>query len=286
MRELNVQWFPGHMTKAKRMMQEELKLIDVVVEMLDARIPLSSSNPLLIETIGNKPKVIALNKTDLADDEVTKNWLEFFSDNNLTVVKIDSAKGSGVKGLVNALKNIAQPITDKWQARGVKNRNIRTMIVGIPNVGKSSLINRFAKSAKVRTADKPGVTRGKQWINVGNGLDVLDTPGVLWPKFEDKTAAFALAVTGAIKDDVFDAQEAAKLLVDFLIENYLEKLVERYKLVESFSLNVDEVIQLVASKRGCLRAGGLIDQQKVSYLMLKEFRDGLLGKISLEKPRT
>lgn len=286
MRELNVQWFPGHMTKAKRMMQEELKLIDVVVEMLDARIPLSSSNPLLIETIGNKPKVIALNKTDLADDEVTKNWLEFFSDNNLTVVKIDSAKGSGVKGLVNALKNIAQPITDKWQARGVKNRNIRTMIVGIPNVGKSSLINRFAKSAKVRTADKPGVTRGKQWINVGNGLDVLDTPGVLWPKFEDKTAAFALAVTGAIKDDVFDAQEAAKLLVDFLIENYLEKLVERYKLVESFSLNVDEVLQLVASKRGCLRAGGLIDQQKVSYLMLKEFRDGLLGKISLEKPRT
>lgn len=286
MRELNVQWFPGHMTKAKRMMQEELKLIDVVVEMLDARIPLSSSNPLLIETIGNKPKVIALNKTDLADDEVTKNWLEFFSDNNLTVVKIDSAKGSGVKGLVNALKNIAQPITDKWQARGVKNRNIRTMIVGIPNVGKSSLINRFAKSVKVRTADKPGVTRGKQWINVGSGLDVLDTPGVLWPKFEDKTAAFALAVTGAIKDDVFDAQEAAKLLVDFLIENYLEKLVERYKLVESFSLNVDEVLQLVASKRGCLRAGGLIDQQKVSYLMLKEFRDGLLGKISLEKPRT
>ena len=285
MRELNVQWFPGHMTKAKRMMQEELKLIDVVVEMLDARIPLSSSNPLLIETIGNKPKVIALNKTDLADDEVTKSWLDFFTATNIPVVKIDSAKGQGVKALVAALKTIAQPISDKWQARGVKNRNIRIMIVGIPNVGKSSLINRFAKSAKVKTADRPGVTRGKQWISVGNGLDVLDTPGVLWPKFEDKSAAFALAVTGAIKDEIFDMQEAGKLLVDFLLENYPDNLIERYKLTEPLFSDIDEVMRLIAAKRGCLRAGGLIDEQKVSQLLLREFRDGLLGKISLEKPK-
>lgn len=285
MRELNVQWFPGHMTKAKRMMQEELKLIDVVVEMLDARIPLSSSNPLLIELINNKPKVIALNKTDLADDEITKSWIDFFVANDIPVVKIDSAKGQGVKSLVNILKDIAQPISDKWQARGVKNRNIRIMIVGIPNVGKSSLINRFAKSIKVRTADKPGVTRGKQWINVGNGLDVLDTPGVLWPKFEDKKIAFDLAVTGAIKDEIFDTQDAAKLLVDFLLEYYPNNLIERYNLSLPLSDDTEEVVKLIAAKRGCLRAGGVIDEQKVSNLVLREFRDGLLGKISLEKPK-
>ncbi len=284
MRELNVQWFPGHMTKAKRMIEESLKLVDVVVEMLDARIPYSSSNPLLLETLGKKPKIIALNKSDLADPETTYAWKDFFSGKGLFVVEIDSAKGKGLKELLAELKKAAAPVLQKWQARGVKNRPVRVMIAGIPNVGKSSLINRFAGGqAKVKIADKPGVTRGKQWINVAGGLEILDTPGVLWPKFEDKSVAFSLAVTGAIKDEVFDMEEASRQLLDYLKAEYPDCLRQRYNIVLPLP-DGQSLLQAVAAKRGCLRPGGLPDEAKAAQLVLKEFRAGLLGRISLDKP--
>ena len=284
MRKLAVQWFPGHMTKAKRMMEQELKLIDVAVEMLDARIPYASSNPLLIETLGNKPRVIVLNKNDLADPIVTERWLHYYAQNDIQAIQLDSAKGKGVKELLATIKTVAAPVTQKWLARGVKNRNIRVMIAGIPNVGKSSLINRFANSAKVKTANKPGVTRGKQWLTVGNGLEIMDTPGILWPKFEDQEIAFALAVTGAVKDEVFDTEQAAFLLLDFILEKYPENIRDRYKITQELPGNTQEVMLLIAAKRGCLRTGGSLDGLKVSQLILKEFRAGLLGRISLDIP--
>ena len=283
-RELSVQWYPGHMTKAKRMMAEELKIIDVVVEMLDARIPMSGTNPMLSELIGNKPRVIALNKTDLADTAITDSWVDFYKKNNISVALIDSAKGKGLKKLLEIIKKAAEPIMEKWLKKGVKNRSIRVMIVGIPNVGKSSLINRYLGSAKVQAANTPGVTRGKQWLNVGNGLEILDTPGVLWPKFEDKEAAFALAVTGAIKDNVFDIEEATTMLVDFLLEYYKDEFIERFKFTEPFSFDAITAKKMIAQKRGCLRSGGLIDEEKVSRLLLKEFRSGLLGRVSFDRP--
>ncbi len=287
MHQLNVQWFPGHMTKAKRMIEESLKLVDVVIEMLDARIPYSSSNPLLLSTVGSKPKVIVLNKTDLADPAVTEQWLNFFLDKGLAVVDLDSVKGKGTKKLIELLKQAALPITNKWLARGVKNRSVRAMIVGIPNVGKSSLINRFAGGqAKAKTADKPGVTRGKQWLSVGNGLEILDTPGVLWPKFEDKSAAFALAATGAIKAEIFDLEEAVFLLVDFLAKEYPACLTSRYGIESPLPAEVAQIIAAIAQKRGCLRTGGLIDKKKVSQIIVKEFRAGLLGRISLDRPHS
>lgn len=283
-RKLAVQWFPGHMTKARRMMEQELKLIDVAVEMLDARIPYASSNPMLLEILGNKPRIIVLNKNDLADPIVTQKWIEYFALNDILTIQLDSAKGRGVKELLVALKKAAAPLTDKWLAKGVKNKTIRVMIAGIPNVGKSSLINRFANGAKVKTANKPGVTRGKQWLSVGNNLEILDTPGILWPKFENQETAFALAVTGAVKDDVFDTEQAAFMLLDFLLENYPESIKNRYNLTEPMSRDTRIIWQEIASRRGCLRSGGVIDAIKVSQLLLKEFRAGLLGRVSLDKP--
>lgn len=183
--DFKIQWFPGHMTKAKRMMEQQLKLVDVVVEMLDARIPRSSSNPMLIQMLGDKPKVVALNKIDMADPEKTEKWLQTFKNSGLPVCKVDCSTGKGVKQMVAAIQQVARPVTDKWLRKGVRNRSIRVMIVGVPNVGKSTLINRLVGKNKVVAADRPGVTRGQQWVTIAKGLELLDTPGVLWPKFED-----------------------------------------------------------------------------------------------------
>ena len=202
--DFKIQWFPGHMTKAKRMMEQQLKLVDVVVEMLDARIPRSSSNPMLIQMLGDKPKVVALNKSDMADPEKTEKWLQTFKNSGLPVCKVDCSTGKGVKQMVAAIQQVAKPVTDKWLRKGVRNRSIRVMIVGVPNVGKSTLINRLVGKNKVVAADRPGVTRGQQWVTIAKGLELLDTPGVLWPKFEDPEVGFCLAVTGAIKEDVYD----------------------------------------------------------------------------------
>ncbi|MEG0832297.1 MAG: ribosome biogenesis GTPase YlqF, partial [Acidaminococcaceae bacterium] len=212
--DFKIQWFPGHMTKAKRMMETQLKLVDVVVEMLDARIPRSSSNPMLIEMLGTKPKIIALNKMDMADPAKSDQWLARFKENGLPVVKIDCVTGKGIKQMLAVIQEVAKPMQEKWAKKGVRNRSIRVMIVGVPNVGKSTLINRLVGKVKVVAADRPGVTRGQQWITIAKGLELLDTPGVLWPKFEDPEVGFALAVTGAIREDVFDRELAVELLTE------------------------------------------------------------------------
>ncbi|MDY4919652.1 MAG: ribosome biogenesis GTPase YlqF [Phascolarctobacterium sp.] len=282
--DFKIQWFPGHMTKAKRMMESQIKLVDVVVEMLDARIPRSSTNPMLQGILGNKPKVIALNKIDMADNAVTEAWLEKLKGSGLPVCKIDCATGKGVKQLISAIQLAAKPVIDKWLKKGVRNRPVRVMIVGIPNVGKSTLINRLVGKNKVMAADKPGVTRGQQWVTIAKGLELLDTPGVLWPKFEDPSVGFALAATGAIKEDVFDRQDAVELLLQFLMTKYPQALEEKYNISLEAEDSVQGVMAKIATSRGCLKAGGVLDLDKVDQLVVRDFRTGRLGRFTIDEP--
>ena len=272
------------MTKAKRMMEAQIKLVDVVVEMLDARIPRSSTNPMLQNVLGNKPKVIALNKIDMADNGKTELWLEKLKNSGLPVCKIDCATGKGVKQLISAIQLAAKPVIDKWLKKGVRNRPVRVMIVGIPNVGKSTLINRLVGKNKVMAADKPGVTRGQQWVTIAKGLELLDTPGVLWPKFEDSSVGFALAATGAIKEDVFDRRDAVELLLDFLLSKYPEDLASKYAVEITEGETVQTVMTKIATARGCLKAGGMLDLDKVDQLVLRDFRSGRLGRFTVDEP--
>ena len=280
--DFKIQWFPGHMTKAKRMMESNLKLVDVVVEMLDARIPRSSSNPMLVSMLGAKPKVIALNKADMADPVQTKAWLEIFKHNSLRAMQVDCATGKGVKALFEAVRVEAQPITDKWLKRGVKNRPIRVMIVGVPNVGKSTLINRIIGKRKVAAQDRPGVTRGPQWITIAKGLELLDTPGVLWPKFDEPEIGFNLAVTGAIREEVFDKETAMKILIARLQEQYFGALAKQYNIELAQDEAVASIINKIAVARGCLRVGGIVDGDKVINMVLRDFKTGKLGTFTLE----
>lgn len=282
--DLKIQWFPGHMTKAKRMMESQIKLVDVVVEMLDARIPRSSTNPMLQTILGSKPKVIALNKIDMADNARTEIWLEKLKNSGHPVCKVDCSTGKGVKQLIAAVQQAAKPVLDKWLKKGVRNRPVRVMIVGIPNVGKSTLINRLVGKTKVVAADKPGVTRGQQWITIAKGLELLDTPGVLWPKFEDPEVGLSLAATGAIKEEVFDREQAVELLIDFLIHNYSDDLASKYAIEIEKSDDVRIVMSKIANSRGCLKAGGLLDIDKVVQLVLRDFRSGRLGRFTLDEP--
>ena len=265
--DFKIQWFPGHMTKAKRMMEQQLKLVDVVVEMLDARIPRSSSNPMLIQMLGDKPKVVALNKIDMADPEKTEKWLQTFKNSGLPVCKVDCSTGKGVKQMVAAIQQVARPVTDKWLRKGVRNRSIRV-------VGKN----------KVVAADRPGVTRGQQWVTIAKGLELLDTPGVLWPKFEDPEVGFCLAVTGAIKEDVYDRETAVELLLERLMHIYPEDLRVKYAIDFSEAEPVREVMAKIAVARGCLKAGGVLDIDKVIQLVLRDFRTGRLGRFTLDEP--
>lgn len=282
--DFKIQWFPGHMTKAKRMMESQIKLVDVVVEMLDARIPRSSTNPMLQNVLGNKPKVIALNKIDMADHAKTELWLEKLKHSGLPVCKIDCANGKGVKQLISAIQLAAKPVIDKWLKKGVRNRPVRVMIVGIPNVGKSTLINRLVGKNKVMAADKPGVTRGQQWVTIAKGLELLDTPGVLWPKFEDSSVGFALAATGAIKEDVFDRQDAVELLLEFMLSKYPEALAAKYAVTLEEGETAQTVMAKIATARGCLKAGGMLDLDKVDQLVLRDFRSGRLGCFTVDEP--
>ena len=282
--DFKIQWFPGHMTKAKRMMEAQIKLVDVVVEMLDARIPRSSTNPMLQNVLGAKPKVIALNKIDMADTAKTELWLEKLKHSGLPVCKIDCATGKGVKQLISAIQLAAKPVIDKWLKKGVRNRPVRVMIVGIPNVGTSTLINRLVGKNKVMAADKPGVTRGQQWVTIAKGLELLDTPGVLWPKFEDPSVGFALAATGAIKEDVFDRQDAVQLLLDFLLQKYPEALASKYAVTVEEGETAQSVMAKIATARGCLKAGGMLDLDKVDQLVLRDFRSGRLGRFTVDEP--
>ena len=282
--DFKIQWFPGHMTKAKRMMESQIKLVDVVVEMLDARIPRSSTNPMLINVLGNKPKVIALNKTDMADSAKTDLWMQKLKNSGLPVCKVDCATGKGVKQLISMIQVAAKPVIDKWLKKGVRNRSVRVMIVGIPNVGKSTLINRLVGKNKVVAADKPGVTRGQQWITIAKGLELLDTPGVLWPKFEDPEVGFCLAATGAIKEDVFDREQATELLIDRLMQRYPEELKTKYAVEFENSDDVRAVITKIATSRGCIKAGGVLDLDRVIQTVLRDFRSGRLGRFTLDEP--
>lgn len=282
--DFKIQWFPGHMTKAKRMMESQIKLVDVVVEMLDARIPRSSTNPMLIDVLGNKPKVIALNKTDMADNAKTELWMQKLKNRGLPVCKVDCATGKGVKQLISMIQVAAKPVLDKWLKKGVRNRSVRVMIVGIPNVGKSTLINRLVGKNKVVAADKPGVTRGQQWVTIAKGLELLDTPGVLWPKFEDPEVGFCLAATGAIKEDVFDREDATELLVERLMERYPEELKSKYAVEFENSDDVRAVLAKIATSRGCIKAGGVLDLDRVIQTVLRDFRSGRLGRFTLDEP--
>lgn len=282
--DFKIQWFPGHMTKAKRMMEAQIKLVDVVVEMLDARIPKSSTNPMLVNLLGGKPKVIALNKVDMADNARTELWLQKLKGSGLPVCKVDCATGKGVKQLIGLIQTAAKPVIDKWLKKGVRNRPIRVMIVGIPNVGKSTLINRLVGKNKVVAADKPGVTRGQQWITIAKGLELLDTPGVLWPKFEDPEIGFSLAVTGAIKEDVFDREQAAELLIARLMEAYPQELKTKYTIDFESREDVKDVMAKIAATRGCIKAGGVYDLDKVYQLVLRDFRSGRMGRFTIDEP--
>jgi len=284
MDDLNINWFPGHMTKALRMMRANLKLVDVVIELLDARIPVSSANPVMNELLEGKPRVIALNKADLADPEWTKQWIKTFHDQGLQVVALDSMTGKGTKALVSQVEQLGNAKARKLVDRGVNPRAVRAMILGIPNVGKSSLINKLNGVHVANAANKPGVTRGKQWIKIGRNLELLDTPGVLWPKFEDPVVGFRLAITGAIKDDIYDIEKVMVHMLTLLREQYSQRLIERYKLTLPLPEDATALLELIGRRRGCLRSGGIVDYEKTRRLILKEFRDTKLGTFTLDRP--
>ena len=282
---MHIHWFPGHMAKAQRMIREQLSLIDVVIELLDARIPISSANPIIAELVGTKPRVVALNKADLAETGRTAEWIQHFRSLGLTTVTLDAASGKGAKELVNKVEQEASDKIARLTAKGIKGRAVRAMILGIPNVGKSSLINRLLGTATAKTGDRPGVTRGQQWLKVGKNLELLDTPGVLWPKMDDQEVAFKLAVTGAIKDDIYDMEKVIFRLLEILQADYSDRLQERYKLTQAqLPEDTTELLALIGAKRGCLRSGGVVDEEKARRIILTDFRSGKLGQFTLDQP--
>jgi len=278
-----IQWYPGHMAKAKRLVQDNLKLVDVIIELVDARIPSSSRNPILQEIIQNKPRVMALNKADLADTKMTNAWIAHFKQIGIEAIAIESLGGKGIQDLIAATKKAASEKMAAIMAKGRRERAVRAMILGIPNVGKSSLINRLAGTGNVKTGDRPGVTKGKQWINVGKDFELLDTPGILWPKFEDQDVGFKLAVTGAISDEVVDIQEITLTLLAYLKSKYASGLGDRYKL-ENLPESDEELLALIGKKRGFLQPGGSVDIEKAARTVLLEFRAGKMGRITLDHP--
>lgn len=281
--DIQIQWFPGHMAKAKRQVQEALKLVDVAIELLDARIPISSSNPMIDEILGNKPRLIILNKSDLADPSMTKQWLKVLEGPGVKAVAMDTMKGEGLKEVPKAAAALVAEQMEKLAAKGRRPRAIRCMVLGIPNVGKSSFINRLVGRKATKTGDLPGVTKGQQWIRTQGFLDLLDTPGILWPKFDDMEVGFRLAVTGAIKEQVFDYYEVALKLLQWLVDQNPALIKSRYKLTE-LNEGMPELLNQIGAKRGMLQAGGVVDELKAAQLILKEFREGILGRYTLDVP--
>lgn len=290
----SINWFPGHMAKTRRQITEDLKMIDVVVEILDARIPNSSQNPDIRQITQNKKKIIILNKYDLADNAKTEKWIEYFNKKERKVVLADSLTGKGVNETTRQIQKIMEDEMQKMADKGRIGRKIRVMIVGIPNVGKSSFINRIAKKTSAEVGNKPGVTKQKQWIRINEKIELLDTPGVLWPKFENEKVAMNLAITGTIKDDILELTEVAYTLTKFMLENYRNNLLQRYSLEEkkideilqqdqAENENIYEIMQLIGRRRGAI-LGGNIDDERTAKLILDDFRSGKLGKITLEIP--
>ena len=277
---MHFQWYPGHMTKAKRMMQENIKLIDLVIELVDARVPISSRNPDIDELGKNKARLILLNKSDLAEDTQNDAWVEYFKNKGFSVVKVNSKKGGGIKSIHGVIQEACKEKIERDRKRGILNRPVRAMVVGIPNVGKSTFINALAGKACAKTGNKPGVTKGKQWIRLNKNVELLDTPGILWPKFEDQTVGLHLAFIGSIKDEILNIEELAAELIQFLKKYYVGVLAEKYAIIE-----VDDPYQClaeIAKSRHCLLKGNELDTEKAALLLIDDFRSGRLGRITLE----
>lgn len=281
---MNIQWFPGHMTKAIRMMEENLKLIDIVLELVDARLPLSSRNPKIDELVGNKPHLILLNKSDIADSEATKEWEKYFSSLGISALSISSTAGKNLNFIFDKCKSLLSDKIQREKEKGIVNRAIKIMVCGVPNVGKSSFINKLSGKKSAITGDRPGVTKGKQWIRLKNNFELLDTPGILWPKFDDEKVGLRLAYTGAVKDEIIDIEEIACHLLLFLRDSYPASLSERYKMTETDGMEGYELLEYLGRKRGFVVSGGEIDTERAAHILLDEFRGAKLGKITLERP--
>lgn len=281
-----IQWFPGHMTKTKRKIQASLKLVDAVAEILDARIPLSSKNPDLQKLIQNKPKVVLLNKCDMANQNATSRWIDYYASQGVTAIAVDCKSGKGLNKFAPAVNNVLAERRERLKAKGMVNPMLRIMIVGIPNVGKSSFINRVAKQNRAKVEDRPGVTRGNQWYSIAKNIEMLDTPGVLWPKFDDKIVGERLAFTGAVKDQILDTELLAVRLLDFLRSLKPADFIVRFKLddVDLDAVDSYELLNIIGKKRGMLISGGEINTERAAIMLLDEFRSGKLGRITLEMP--
>lgn len=282
----NIQWFPGHMTKTKRQIQASLKLVDAVAEILDARIPLSSKNPDLQKLIQNKPKVVLLNKCDMANQTATSRWIDYYASQGITAIAVDCKSGKGLNKFAPAVNNVLSERRERLKAKGMVNPMLRIMIVGIPNVGKSSFINRVAKQNRAKVEDRPGVTRGNQWYSIAKNIEMLDTPGVLLPKFDDKIVGERLAFTGAVKDQILDTELLAVRLLDFLRSLKPADFIARFKLedIDLDAIDSYELLNVIGKKRGMLISGGEINTERAAIMLLDEFRSGKLGRITLEMP--
>ncbi len=282
-----IQWFPGHMTKTKRQIQSSLKLVDAVAEIIDARIPVSSRNPDLAKLVQNKPRVILLNKCDMANQTATKMWIDYFKKQNLVAIPVDCKSGRGLDKFAPAVNTVMSHKIARLKEKGMVNPTIRIMIVGIPNVGKSSFINKMVKKNRAKVEDRPGVTRGNQWYSIAKNLEMLDTPGVLWPKFDDKTVGEHLAFTGAVKDQILDIELLAVRLLDFIKELKPADFITRFKLENEDIENIDsyELLKMIGKKRGMLVSGGEIDTERAAIMLLDEFRSAKLGRITVEMPQ-
>lgn len=279
---MNLQWYPGHMTKAKRMMQENIKLIDLVIELLDARLPLSSRNPDIDSLGQGKSRLILLNKADLADEKLNDKWEEWFYKKGFFVVQMNAKNGNGIKSIDSIIQQACSEKIERDRKRGIINRPVRAMVAGIPNVGKSTFINAYAKKACTKTGNKPGVTKGKQWIRLSKNLELLDTPGILWPKFEDQKAGLRLAMAGSIKDEILNVDELALELLKYLHQEYPGIAGRRFKIEESE--DALDTLKRIAKVRGCIIKGGETDLSKAAAIIMEEFRNGKIGRITLEKP--
>ena len=285
MEAVSIQWFPGHMTRTKRQSEKSIRLVDAVAEIVDARVPVSSRNPVLHKLIQGKPRVILLNKSDMADPAETKKWLQLYRAQGTPAVAVDCRSGKGLNGFIPLVREVLRDKIAVWEQKGMVGRTIRVMVVGIPNVGKSSLINKLCRGGKAAVADRPGVTRENRWFTIGKGFELLDTPGVLWPKFEDKTVGEHLAFTGAVKDEVVDTERLASRLLETLAVSYPQALCERYRLDDGFlpGQRGDEILEEIGRKRGMLMSGGVINTERAAAAVLDEFRSARLGHITLEK---
>lgn len=279
---MEFQWYPGHMTKAKREMQEELKLIHIIIELVDARVPFSSKNPDIDPMANGKSRILLLNKYDMADEKISQEWIDYYENKGFFVSFVNSKTGKGVRSVYGLIQSACEEKLKRDQKRGIKKRAVRAMIVGIPNVGKSTFINSFAGKACTKTGNKPGVTKGKQWIRLGKDVELLDTPGILWPKFEDQMVGQRLAYIGSIKDELYNRYELCLLLMEYLQENYPKALSGSYEIEDSE--NVNDLLENIAKRRGCLKTGGALDLEKAAGYVLDDFRNGRLGRISLEHP--